>query len=161
LYGNDTELMCEVTAQEVGHAFGMEHEYLCQDPMTYLHGCGAKTFQDMPAPCGEFMTRPCACGGASQNSVQHLFSVLGPAEKVPPTVTVNSPADEDTVMAGFSVDVAATDNYLVARVELYVDDALVTSATREPFMLITPKDLAAGPHALEVRAYDAAENIGK
>jgi hypothetical protein len=73
---------CEVVAHELGHAFGLEHEYLCKDPMTYLEGCGHKTFQDVAAPCGEDEPRACS-GGGKQNSVQHLTQVLGLASDQP------------------------------------------------------------------------------
>lgn len=68
---------CEVAAQESGHALGMDHEYLCQDPMTYLTGCGKKSFQDEDAYCGESGPRTCMCGGKTQNSVKWLTKVLG------------------------------------------------------------------------------------
>src|SRR5262249_52108896 len=54
---------CEVAAHELGHAFGLEHEFLCKDPMTYLSGCGHKTFQDVAAWCGENKATKCRDGG--------------------------------------------------------------------------------------------------
>ena len=49
---SSVEDLCETVAQETAHAFGLEHEYLCEDPMTYLTGCGPKAFRDVDAPCG-------------------------------------------------------------------------------------------------------------
>jgi hypothetical protein len=74
---NDVEQTCETIAMEVGHAYGLDHEYLCKDVMTYLSGCGKKSFVDADAPCGEAKKRTCEGGAATQNSVRHLTSVLG------------------------------------------------------------------------------------
>jgi hypothetical protein len=73
------QLECETAAQEIGHSFALDHEYLCADPMTYLQNCGGvpKTFQDMDARCGEGGPRDCFCGTARQNSVQSLNLTLG------------------------------------------------------------------------------------
>lgn len=74
---------CETVAHEAGHAMGLDHELLCEDPMTYLEGCGQKVFQDKQAPCGEGKPRSCMCG-ATQNSVSFLDARLGKAEGAPP-----------------------------------------------------------------------------
>lgn len=81
--GNDVEQTCEAIAMEVGHSYGLDHEYLCKDVMTYLSGCGAKHFVDATAPCGEAKKRPCETGGPTQNSYRHLLDVLG-ARGAPP-----------------------------------------------------------------------------
>ena len=77
--GGSAQVMCEVAAQEIAHAFSLDHQYLCEDPMTYLSGCGAKSFQDVDAQCGEYEPRACICGRPSQNSVQVLYEKLGVA----------------------------------------------------------------------------------
>ncbi len=76
---NGPQVECEVAAQEIGHAIGLDHEYLCSDPMTYLDGCGKKTFQDKTVSCGEYSPRACMCGG-KQNSVQFMYDRLGKAD---------------------------------------------------------------------------------
>ena len=85
--GGNAQLLCEVVAQESGHVMGLEHALLCEDPMTYLSGCGPKKFQNIDAECGESTARPCDCGNATQNSVQHLVDVFGPGD-VDPTAEV-------------------------------------------------------------------------
>jgi hypothetical protein len=83
LYGSDYQLVCEVIAQEVAHAFGLDHEYDCRSNLSYLRrdpvtgdSCGKKSFLDVDVACGEFRTRDCACGRPAQNS----FALL--AERV-------------------------------------------------------------------------------
>jgi hypothetical protein len=71
--------MCETAAMEIAHAYGLDHEYLCKDPMTYLPPCGEKQFQNVDAPCGEKKKRPCAGGALTQNSYARLLEELGPA----------------------------------------------------------------------------------
>ncbi len=71
--------VCETIAMEVAHAYGLDHEYLCKDVMTYLPPCGARRFVDQDAACGEGKRRLCAGGAATQNSYRRLLAVLGPA----------------------------------------------------------------------------------
>lgn len=75
--GNEVRATCETIAMEVGHAYGLDHEYLCKDVMTYLRGCGTKVFVDAAVPCGEAKHRACENGGATQNSFRRLVDVLG------------------------------------------------------------------------------------
>jgi hypothetical protein len=75
--------MCETAAMEIAHAYGLDHEFLCKDPMTYLPPCGPKSFQNQEVRCGEKRARDCANGKPTQNSYALLLDVLGPA----PTVT--------------------------------------------------------------------------
>ena len=78
---DDARLMCEIMAQEIAHSYGLDHQMLPEDPMTYLDYPGERTFQDEDALCGEFEARPCGIGGsfcrATQNSVQLLTQRLG------------------------------------------------------------------------------------
>jgi uncharacterized protein (TIGR03382 family) len=78
---DDSRLMCEVMAQEIAHSYGLDHEMLASDPMTYLDYAGERTFKDVMAPCGEFGNRMCGIDGSicreRQNSVQLLESRLG------------------------------------------------------------------------------------
>jgi hypothetical protein len=138
---NPTSL-CEVAAQEIAHAFGLDHEYLCKDPMTYLNGCGHKTFQDQTVSCGEGRPRDCACVNpltgsiANQNSVQFMYLRLGRADgggpgpgpgpgpgrdTTPPTVVVTSPPAGAVLPANSTVTIraTATDDVRVVDTALY------------------------------------------
>jgi hypothetical protein len=77
---NDVRGTCETIAMEVAHAYGLDHEYLCKDVMTYLNGCGTKSFVDADAPCGESKKRSCEGGAPTQNSYRRLVQVLGAAK---------------------------------------------------------------------------------
>jgi hypothetical protein len=89
VYGDDVRGICETAAQEIAHAFGLDHEFLCQDPMTYLGGCGDKAFVDQYVPCGEFEPRECSCETPTQNSVAAMMELFGPANGT----TYNPPVD--------------------------------------------------------------------
>lgn len=78
---NDMRATCETLAMEIAHAYGLDHEYLCKDVMTYLHDCGSKSFVDADAPCGESKKRTCEGGKPTQNSYRRLLEVLGPSRK--------------------------------------------------------------------------------
>ncbi len=78
---DDPRLMCEVMAQEIAHSYGLDHQMLATDPMSYLDYDGDRFFQDEDAVCGEFEPRTCGIGGnicrATQNSVELLTQRLG------------------------------------------------------------------------------------
>jgi uncharacterized protein (TIGR03382 family) len=80
---NDPQKVCEVAAQEIAHSFGLDHEMLPSDPMTYLDFTGDRTFQDEMVSCGEYSDRKCGINGNTcrqrQNSVQLLTARLGAA----------------------------------------------------------------------------------
>jgi uncharacterized protein (TIGR03382 family) len=155
VFGNNYRVICEVVAQEVAHSFGLDHQYLCEDPMTYLTGCGQKSFKDINAQCGEFEPRVCACGQQTQNSYQMLSQRIGIGDAVAPSVSINSPADGAVVPPGFTVQVEASDDKGIARVELYIDGVLDQTLTTGPFTFTTPATLSEGTHIIETRAYDS------
>lgn len=158
---DSAQIVCEVVAQEVSHSFGLDHEFLCSDPMTYLSGCGAKSFQNVAAPCGEFEERAsCAiagkydCGRDTQNSVELLTQRLGLRPGTPPMVSIVAPVDGAVVPPGFTVSVDATDDVGVTAVELRIDGASIATASAAPFEFTAPADLAEGSHVVEVIAGD-------
>lgn len=79
--GHRAQAVCETIAMEVAHAYGLDHEYLCSDVMSYLPPCGRRRFVDQEAPCGETAERPCASGAATQSSFRRLLAILGPAPR--------------------------------------------------------------------------------
>jgi MYXO-CTERM domain-containing protein len=156
-YGDDPIGICEAAGQESAHAFGLDHELLCSDIMTYQF-CGAKSFVNEDSECGEFQARPCACGGEVQNSHEYLLEVLGAAAPLsdPPVVTITRPNEAgQEVEPGFRVTADVTDpDGTIIRVELHIDGELVGSRFEEPWAIDAPDDLALGPHDVEVIAFD-------
>lgn len=90
--GNDARSVCETTSHEIGHTLGLDHTYECTDLMSYLHGCGDKSFQDRSMRCGEWDDRDCSSGERRQNSHQHLARTVGLRRNRPePTKPTPSP----------------------------------------------------------------------
>jgi hypothetical protein len=75
--GNDVGTICWFSAQSAATTFGLDHEVLQADVMTYLDGCVPKAFMPLDAPCGEYSARDCYCGGTTQNSYELLGSRAG------------------------------------------------------------------------------------
>jgi hypothetical protein len=101
---DDPRTVCEVLAQEIAHSFGLDHERLASDPMTYLDYAGERTFQDQMATCGEFTDRKCGINGTTcrprQNSVALLRERLGP--RGGGAGGADSPPDRDESGAGMA-----------------------------------------------------------
>jgi Tfp pilus assembly protein PilW len=80
-------------------------------------------------------------------------------DSVPPTVAITSPTGGSA--AGLvPVDVSASDDVGVTRVELYANNALVASDTISPYGFSLDTSKYGGTVSLEARAYDAAGNTG-
>ncbi|HTJ41653.1 MAG TPA: hypothetical protein VL463_06135 [Kofleriaceae bacterium] len=92
----DVEISCVDVLHEVGHALGLDHEYLCADPMSYLWDCDqVKTFQDVDASCGEDDPRACESGAKTQNSYAVLARNVGLRSQAQPAPEPPAPADEE------------------------------------------------------------------
>src|SRR3569623_460892 len=151
---------CEIMAQEVAHSYGLDHELLASDPMTYLSYSGNRAFQDQAVSCGEYSARACGINGstcrANQDSVQLLLARVGTAgDQVAPTLSWTSPSDGETVMPGFAVDATGTDNIAVTGATLSIDGTVVGSEMGAgPFSFSTSPMLAEGPHTLKLDLTD-------
>lgn len=149
--------LCWAAAQEPAHSWGLDHEMLCEDPMTYLTACGdAKyAFQDVAAPCGEDQNRPCNCGGAStQNSHQRIAFLFGTGFEQPPEISIVRPADGSVVRPGFAIEASIADDSRIEAVELYIDGELMTSLPAPPYVFNAPLEIIEGNVDIEIRAAD-------
>ncbi len=90
IFVSKAQYVCETMAQEIAHAYGLDHEMLAADPMSYLRHEGERSFQNQVASCGETMARPCGIGmtscRAEQNSFAILLERLGPSGYEPEPV---------------------------------------------------------------------------
>jgi hypothetical protein len=95
----DVANLCAVTAHEIAHSLGLDHNTKCGDIMSYwLDRCGPRQFLDVSAPCGERGERTCGDGNDEQNSYRLLAAKVGlrssPAGKQPqPDVDQRRPQD--------------------------------------------------------------------
>jgi hypothetical protein len=87
------------------------------------------------------------------------YTLTAAPDTILPTVTITSPANNTAVTGNVNVVATASDNVGVTKVELWVDGALVGTDTSAPYSITWPSS-GAGNHTLEMRAYDAAGNVG-
>jgi hypothetical protein len=84
-----------------------------------------------------------------------------PADTTPPAVSVTSPADGSTVSGTVQVQVSASDNVGVTKVENYVDGSLNGASASPPYGFDWNTSVLSNLlHTIEAKAYDAAGNIG-
>jgi hypothetical protein len=155
----DARVNCEIMAQEVAHSYGLDHELLASDPMTYLQYNGNRAFQDQTVSCGESTARNCGINGsvcsANQNSVQMLISRVGIGDAVAPSLAWSLPANNAVVPPGFSVTASGSDNIAITGASVAIDGGMpITVTGAGPFMIATPTTIAEGPHMLEVTVTD-------
>ncbi len=160
----DARLACEIQAQEVAHSFGLDHQLLASDPMTYLQYNANRSFKNQLVDCGEDTVRPCGINGSvcrtKQNSVALLTERLGvkgaPGDATAPVVGITSPSNNATVPPGFQITANVTDNVAVAMASLYIDGVASGSTTAAPYTFTTPTTLSEGVHTLKIEATDGA-----
>lgn len=163
IYGPDVPAICWTAAQEVAHSFGLDHEYLQNDPMTYLQGStlpgGFKRFQNQTAQCGEFSPRQCECS-STQNSYAMITDIFGAAAPSPPVITITEPGNGENVSPGFVVRVEIEDNNGIASASLIVNDTTVQTVTTPPYIFNAPTGLEDGSHRVQVTALDSQGTSG-
>jgi hypothetical protein len=152
--------VCHVVLHEAGHALGLDHRWLCEDHMTYRQDCGnPRRFHDRAAPCGELDgPRACQCG-ATQNSVQHLRTVLGASQRDRrPHAALEMPRDGGAVAPGFPIRALVSDDRPVEKVLFQIDGQTIGEVRGEPWQLQAPADLAPGAHTVKITVSDAGGN---
>jgi uncharacterized protein (TIGR03382 family) len=172
--GNVNEI-CSTAAQEIAHAWTMDHVTEPSDPMTYNSYSGMRLFKDGvqcgsdcvngQAPFGQTCSgqnHTCTCSGNNiQNDVQIITALFGAGTPMPPVVTITSPAANASVEPGFPVRTTVTSVFGVSKVELRVDNTLTSTITSAPYVFNAPTSLGQGSHHVEVTAYDVESMTGK
>jgi hypothetical protein len=86
-------------------------------------------------------------------------NVSNQTDTTPPTVSITSPVDGQTLWSGTNVMVVAWDDVGVTQVSLYVDGVLYGTDSSAPYTFsFNAKKLSKGTHALTAKARDAAGN---
>ncbi|PKL14874.1 MAG: hypothetical protein CVV50_02110, partial [Spirochaetae bacterium HGW-Spirochaetae-6] len=75
-----------------------------------------------------------------------------------PVVSITSPVNGATVSGSVSIATSASDNVGVAKVELYLNGALIGTKDAAPYTFSW--SATTGTHTLQAKAYDAAGNVG-
>jgi MYXO-CTERM domain-containing protein len=155
---SNLDYLCWAAAQETSHVFGLDHELLATDPMTYLSPPVKKPgFQNMAANCGESTPRTCYCGGQTQNSAQYLMDTFGPTNLMPATLAITSPADGAWVKPGFTVKATVVSQLSVLSSTLAVDGSNTSTSQTGALSFTAPTSLGGGDHVIAVNATDAAQ----
>jgi uncharacterized protein (TIGR03382 family) len=104
----------------------------------------------------------CSCGGSTQNPTTTISGLFGTGTPTPPTVSITTPKNGDTVTAGFVVDANITDDSgVIAKAELRIDNTLIQTLTSSPYAFNAPTTLGQGTHRVEVTGYDPSNTPGK
>jgi hypothetical protein len=103
----------------------------------------------------------------SESKKSNVASVLIPTvqavvDTTPPVASISSPTTGSSVNGTVTVNIGASDNLAVSKVELYIDGATYGIIGSAPYALTwNTKGSANGSHSLLAKAYDAAGNVGQ
>ena len=152
-----------ILAHEMGHILGFRHEHI--RPESGATQCVEDNdFRGLTAYDRASVMHYPQCNGTSTDLSFTTLDRTGivalygaPAPNPVPMAQFNFPADGATVPPTFTVRTQVVDTDL-ARVELWLDGALVDTATAGPFDFPV-MDHAEGPVAIEIKAFDAREQL--
>lgn len=100
-------------------------------------------------------------GGDSWDLSIFMVTVVLPSDTQDPTVSITSPSTGATISGTIAIQMTASDNVGVMRVELRIDGTLLGTDTSAPYTFAwDTTTVTNGPHELQATAYDAAGNSG-
>lgn len=101
-------------------------------------------------------------GTSTATAVSLAWAAVGvgapPSDTSPPVVHITSPANAAAVDPGFEIDVTATDDQAVSKVEIAIDGTNVATLTASPYTFTTDASIAAGSHTITATAYDSVNS---
>lgn len=81
------------------------------------------------------------------------------ADTTPPTVNISSPGNNAIVSGQFTLKVDATDDDVISKVEIYIDNILVTTLNQAPYTyVLNTNDYSLGTKTFKAIAYDQSNN---
>ena len=93
-------------------------------------------------------------GNIGVNTISITYESLFP-ETTPPTVSVNNPVDGSVVSGLLDVDIAASDDGVVNRIEISLDGSLIDTAYSESYVTnLDTSTMKNGIHYIDAVAYD-------
>ncbi len=98
----------------------------------------------------------------ANNTITHQFQVPGVLlnDTIAPVTQIISPSNNANVANNKIISASATDNYGISKVELYVDNTLITTLTASPFdFLWNTHNHTDGTHVLTSKAFDIYGNV--
>jgi hypothetical protein len=168
VWNGDVTFICGTAAQEIAHAWQLDHAVPSDDPMTYnnyttpLHyrdgapcgsdclGCGGTCAGIFSVPCvGTLYAGTHVCtqnNQQTQDEVQTILKLFGPAGAKAPDLEITDPKNGSGEQAGFGIDVTCDSPDGVQEVDLSIDGTMLASLTAPPFHFTAPTTLANGIH---------------
>ncbi|MDB4952907.1 MAG: hypothetical protein JWO36_476 [Myxococcales bacterium] len=164
VWGGNVNEDCSTAAQEIAHAWTLDHVVDPSDPMTYNNYSGMRTFKDArqcgsdcqngQSPFGQTcvgQNHVCMSTGAqTQDELKIIKAIFGPAGAAAPDVKILTPAQGSAQAKGFTVEATCTSADGVQEVDMSVDGVLISSLTAAPYKFTTATDLKDGAHKISV-----------
>jgi uncharacterized protein (TIGR03382 family) len=169
VWGNDVTETCGTAAQEIAHAWTLDHTQVSSDPMTYNNYITPLHYSNN-APCGSdcvggkspapfsltctgsgLQSHTCMSSGtATQNEIDIITNLFGPAGAAAPTVKITNPTSGEAVQSGMAFPVTITCDTPdgVAEIDFEVDGAPVATLTTSPANFMGPANLMDGSHTI-------------
>ena len=158
-FGGNVTMICGTAAQEIAHAWTLDHTTVTTDPMTYYNYATPLAFRN-GAQCGSDCSGGqnafgLTCSGNShvcmstgqqtQNEVDIITKIFGPAGAAAPTVKIKTPANGSAVHNGFTLEVDCTSPDGIQEVDWSLDGVNQQAMTTAPYMVAAPT-LSKGTH---------------